>query len=245
MMLFDEGPDRDRWAAHDADFTPLPVIRQGLSCVLRLVQYFSEESYKPVAACDPAAGAGAFGVVFRELLAPFCQTTGIEVREEERAHVERNYDIAVIGSFESAVHDVALDLVATNPPWGTRWPQIARAVIPRARVVALLGPTTWGHSDEPAEALDLFEQHPPWCCLRVPGRVQFRTGTNPRTGTKYSADNRKVAWWVWIDDAIPLVRNVGYVVPDMPAFATITLPRLPKEDRRWTVRPGTEQGNEA
>ena len=35
--------------------------------------------------------------------------------------------------------------------------------------------------------------------------------------------------------------NVGDVVPDMPAFATITLPRLPKEDRRWTTRPGTEE----
>lgn len=240
MMLFDdEGPDRDRWAAHDADFTPLPVIRQGLACVLRLVQCYGSSAWTPRKALDPSAGAGAFGMVFRELL-PLCHTTGVEVREEEREHVMRNYDQALICSFQDLQTQVA-DLVATNPPWGTAWSQIAREWIPLADVVALLGPTTWGHSDEPAEALDLFEKHPPWCCLRVPGRVQFRTGTNPRTGTKYSADNRKVAWWVWADGVMPLVRNVGDVVPDMPAFATITLPRLPKEDRRWTTRPGTEE----
>lgn len=242
--LFDDaGPDRERWADHDADFTPLPVIRQGLVEIFRLLAFVRRKNSFVRSALDPNAGAGGFGVVFRELFN--ARTYGIEIREEERENIKRNYDYSVVGDVlaEGVIDSLGIapiiDLVATNPAWGSVWPKVAAIAIARAKVVALLGPSTWGHSREPSEALDLFEAHPPWVQLRIPGRLQFRTGINPHTGTKYSADNRKLSWWVWAREVPPLVIDVGTT---RPRWATLTLEELPLPSRRWSVRPGTLPG---
>lgn len=48
---------------------------------------------------DPSAGAGIFGQVLERFL-PLAERTGVELREEERRHVEANYTVASIADFE-------------------------------------------------------------------------------------------------------------------------------------------------
>lgn len=242
--LFGDAPDRDRWADHDADFTPPLVVRQGLTAIASLLGM-------PSRVWDPAAGAGIFGQVAGSLWRAKLEDLGVplqlyanEVREEERPHLARHYDtIAIADATTSpACADRSVAAVATNPPWNL-WPSIARAglrALDHRGWMALLGPVSWGASFEGAEALDLFVETPPILELRIPGRIRYRTGTNPRTGRAYGSDHRKCAWWVWAPDARELVRSAvaGMRPAAIAHWTTAVLPALPAEALRWTVRPG-------
>lgn len=231
--LLGDQPDRERWAAHDADFTPRGVVRQGLGLVARL-------SGRPrLTMLDPCAGAGVFGMVAREVL-PAAQRFGIEAREEEREHVARWYPHGfVLGRFQDAGSPIAygLDLIATNPPFD-QWAELLAWALGRVApggFVLLLGLTTWGNSDEPSERADVMRKHRPLLEARIHGRIRFRTGTNPANGKPYGTDSRKYSWWVWQRDAV-LSAFEG-----LPTWHTTILPALPKADREWKVRPGTEE----
>lgn len=215
-------PDpRPRWAEYDACFTPPAVVEQ-LFVALRSIVDVPRRGRL----LDPCAGAGVFGMVARRRLRAW-EIVAVEPREEERAHLEQHYDTVVTGTAQAygqAAHDSQFfDIVCTNPPWWC-WGDIFDAVWPlviEGGALALLGPSTWGHSDEASERIDVFERVTPAHQLRVRGRIAF----NGSAGT----DNRKCSWWLWRNDGVA-----------RDSWTTLTLPALPAEARRWTTRPGTE-----
>lgn len=218
---------RERWAAFDACFTPEAVVEQGLRW---LRSYIGRRS--AVTFLDPCAGAGIFGKVARGVF-PALASLGVEPRLEEHEHVARHYDVPFLGTAQEYAKlslRRSWSLIATNPPWGSgqavdNWGDIFDACWPlldMGGVLALLGPSTWGHSDEVSERIDVFERVLPAYQLRIRGRIAFNGGS--------STDNRKCSWWVWCNDGVA-----------RDSTTMINLPALPVEARRWTVRPGTEE----
>lgn len=211
---------RPEWAAHDACFTPEPVVAQGL-------QFLLAEGVvaKGCRVLDPCAGAGVFGKVVRRILEPTV-LVGIEPRASEFPAVRRHYDVvahAVAQSWcDASIDRQRFDLVITNPPWWC-WTEIfwaAAGMLARGGVIAFLGPSSWGHSDESSEGADAFDRWTPAMQLRIRGRIAFNGGS--------ATDNRKCSWWVWGKGENPT------------DWMTRTLPALPVCDRRWSIRPGTD-----
>jgi hypothetical protein len=217
---------RARWSAWEACFTPEAVVDQGL----RWAEWHSLIRISTV--LDPCAGAGVFGKVARRLW-PEAELLAFEPRCEESEHLQRHYDaVGLMTAQQGAVtqRDERFDLVTTNPPWGEgeetqNWGDIFDAVWPLVAergLLMLLGPSTWGHSDETSECARVFDEHVPAYQLRIRGRIAFNGGS--------STDNRKCSWWVWCNDGVA-----------RDSTTMITLPALPAEARRWNVRPGTEE----
>jgi hypothetical protein len=212
--------ERARWAEFDACFTPAPVVVQFIDTIPKLVRLPTRAR-----TLDPSAGGGVFGKVIGEMR-PDWHRTAVEPRDEEVPYLERNYDDYYVGTaqrFAESIVPEPFDLAAGNPPWWC-WGDIFDAVWPlviEGGALALLGPSTWGHSDESSECIDVFERVCPAYQLRVRGRIAFNGGS--------STDNRKCSWWVWCNDGVA-----------RDSTTMITLPALPPEARRWSVRPGTE-----
>jgi hypothetical protein len=225
LMIDGVEDERARWAAFDACFTPEAVVEQGL----RWLEWHS--LIRVARVLDPCAGAGIFGKVARRLW-PEAWTVGVEPRVEENCH--RHYDATYLATAQEFGTTISgktrYELVSTNPPWGSgqavdNWGDIFDAVWPLVAdrgMLALLGPSTWGHSDEASERVDVFERVCPAYQLRIRGRIAFNGGS--------STDNRKCSWWVWCNDGVA-----------RDSTTMINLPALPAEARRWTVRPGTEE----
>jgi hypothetical protein len=229
--LLGDQPDRERWAKHDADFTPRRVVRQGLELAERVL------GQAPGTLLDPCAGAGVFGMEAHHLWRG-CLRFGIEARAEEREHVARWYPHGfVIDRFQDAPSiGLEPDLIATNPPFD-QWPELLAWALDYVRpggVVMFLGLVSWGCSDEPSERADVLRAFPPVLEGRIFGRIKFRTGRNPNTGKPYGTDSRKYAWWCWQRD------GVRSTFEGLPTWSTTILPAIPRPDREWKVRPGTE-----
>lgn len=216
--------ERLRWALHSACFTPRAVVRQGLERIRDRLPCCPRPWV-----LDVGAGGGVFGQVAREVFAPEL-LVAVEPREEERANLLRHYDqVHTMDADEFGVfareHWAVFDLAPSNPPWDlwadcwlAQWPLVSPGGI-----LAMLGPSTWGHSDEASEAIDLFEAEPPTEQWRIRGRIAFNGGT--------AVDNRKCSWWVWVK---------GWPRDPDGAWRCLTLPMLSPADRCWRVRPGTE-----
>jgi hypothetical protein len=211
---------RARWAEFDACFTPTPVARQ-------LVERLKPMVRSNPRVLDPCAGSGVFGMVAADL-SP-CHLVAIEPRDEELLALQRWYDDVHGGNAQDVcpqllADEQEFDLIVTNPPWWC-WGEIMRhawQLLADDGVLALLGPSTWGHSDESSEFVDVFDEMPPIEQWRVRGRIAFNGGS--------STDNRKCSLWLW---------RMG-AAADRDGWKCINLPALPVEARRWTVRPGTE-----
>ena len=244
--LFEAPPEFDpaRLREHEADFTPLGVVRQFVDWLCaRQPNGWSPLACKRI--LDPSAGAGAYGAVLRARF-PRAHLTAIELRPEERPHLERHYDEVIIGDARVELAKLAeagrrFDLIATNPPF-TLLVDLLKLCLPLLgddAVLALFGLTQWGQAEDHHETLD---QHRPFGQARVGGRVRFRSGLNPKTGKPWSADAREYCHWVW--------SQIGRLVPVDPdrrvpleheEWFVWQLPPLPAEDRAWTIRPGTEE----
>jgi hypothetical protein len=229
---FDSGaPDHERLRAYDADFTPGPVVAQGLEWVDRLVG-------APDVFLDPSAGAGVFGQQYAAL-APRSHRIGIEIREEEFPGVEAHYMSAHHSSFESwgAETDVRPDIIATNPPFTlfAEFVETSHEILAADGALMLLGLSTWGQS---AAGAALFERFMPIVQLRIGGRIGFRgPGHNPKTGDPWGSDLRDYSWWIWMPSAI-----TRHFYGD-PYWRTIQLPSLSLAQRTWRVKPGTERAD--
>lgn len=219
---------RAEWAEHDACFTPGPVVRQGLAWLAPRLP-----NDRRIVMLDPCAGGGVFGQQARLELGSRVEIHGVEPRASESG-AARHYDrFARLRAQDlvSVPGRHGADLVVTNPPWWC-WAEIFRAcwplVVPGGWL-AVLGPSSWGHSDEPSEGVSVFDDEPPRVQLRIRGRVAFNGGR--------ATDNRKCSWWIW--------RNVG--ARGLEAERTRSggwwcenLPALTPAERSWVVRPGTE-----
>ena len=218
--------DRARWAEHEACFLPLPVALQGVEAIREHLHVLDDAHI-----LDLGAGAGSIGVALRQVF-PAATIVACEPRDEEVSHLLPKYDEVIVGTARqlaalragrSARHD--FDLVVSNPPWsiwGEVW-ECAWSMVRPGGYVVMHGPSTWGHSDESSEYIDVFDDCPPLQQWRVRGRVAYNGGA--------ATDNRKVSWWVWRMGAPKGVRG----------WWSINLPALEAEQRRWRVRPGTEQ----
>lgn len=239
LQIVGDGYDRVRWSEFDADFTPRAVVRQGLGA-LRLFdnrgRLLDAPAADPASIWDPSAGAGVFGSVAREIF-PDTELVGTEPRIEERPHLEHNYDHHVIAEFAAGypLAPARPSWIVTNPPW-SRWTELVEFVWPLVELgttLALLGPIGWGASFEAAEGLDTMLRCPPVAELRIPERIKFRRGTNPRNGKPYTSDHRKCAWWVFKRRARPKKSAM------LLHWNTYVLPKMRSADYEWTVRPGT------
>lgn len=235
LPLLDDGhaATTERLREYEVDYTPGPVVRQGLEwLVLRLRMVLEFPRWRVL---DPSAGAGVFG---QQLHAMGHDPDhgfrwAVEPRFEEKGNLKRHYHEVDCCTFEDFADDGGrdvepFDLVAGNPPF-TLWPKFverAYALAPGGAIL-LYGSPVWGQS---AEGAEVFRRFPPYACARVVGRVHHRgPGLNPKTGKPWGADQRDSCWWLWVPALRPWT------------WTTANLPALPAEARRWTVRPGTEE----
>lgn len=239
--LIDDGhaEDLERLREFEVDYTPGPVVRQGLEWALRRlheVDYITRFSllagFPGLRFLDPSAGAGVFGAQLDVLGHDPDHGTrwAVEPRPEERANLRRHYHSVASCRFEECndFDGEPFDLIATNPPFSL-WAQfLVRALdlVSKGGAVVLYGSIAWGQS---SEGDGVFARLPPSRCARIVGRVHHRgPGNNPKTGKPWGSDLRDMCWWMWRKDRSPNM------------WLTENLPALPAEARRWTVRPGTE-----
>jgi hypothetical protein len=214
--------DEARLREHEADFTPMPVVRQCLEHAVRL----SGWSGDPESVCDPAAGGGVW---LREMsrLWPCAYALAIEKREEERVHLERIATDVVVGDaldHRSYAGLPPVDLFATNPAFSL-FCDYADTLLTRAEDVWLFSPIDANVRGE--ESSKWLEQNAVYVqrCLWVRGGVGFRgPGTNQ--------DFRQYGLWMFRANPEPESGPDGWPVT--------LLPWLDGKDRRWVTRPGTE-----
>lgn len=247
-----EADPRPTWAAFSACFTPRAVVRQGL---IRLLRCWPVRAGAVVV--DLGAGGGVFGQVWRELeaegLVPRAYLVAVEPRESEAANLRRYYDEVQVLDADAFAREWAernparpVDLVIGNPPWDLFgqcidcvWPLLAHGAI-----LAMLGPSQWGHSDEGAERADLFDRIRPIAQWRVRGRIAFTGGAGHQS---------KCSWWTfrrgvsdvptldgWPPEGMAEARANGLLPGDPIPWPTLTLPQLTKPELTWRLRPGTD-----
>ncbi len=216
-----EDLDDERLRAYEADFTPMPVVRQ---CLMYGAEFAGFHA-SPESVCDPAAGAGAWCAGMRERFVPE-SITAIELRPEERPHLERHADAVLIGDAiqyaESCSRHHAWDLVATNPPF-SRFAEYADRFLRLCHDVWLFAPVDALVRGEQANkdlvGLSKYLHRVLW----VPGALSFRE--NRQT------DFRQYGLWMFRDEAT-----------DFNTWTVQLLPRLSGEALKWRTRPGTEVG---
>lgn len=225
QATLDVGPDpRERWAEHEADFTPEPVVRQGLGWL--------RELYDCRRFLDPCAGAGVFGKVASDLwhsLPTNGLSWALEPRLEEKRVLKRHYHEVDCSTYQEAYRagfdDEPWDVIATNPPF-SEFANLVRGSLPLLApegVLMLLGRSAV--MQRGAEKVALCLDEPPTYELRIAGAIGFR-------GPGHNADSWCYSWWIWCEEE----RRKGRA----PRWTTIQLPMLSAADRRWKVRPGTE-----
>jgi predicted RNA methylase len=215
-------PDDERLREHEADFTPLPVVRQ---CVDRACDIIGPRPYgRGMRMCDPAAGAGAWASELRGCGGDEDRVVAIEKRQEEREHLKRHaHEVHICDALQWATRyrGKSFDLTATNPPF-TLLPDFVDAFLQISRHVWMFGRV---------DALVRGKETSEWlrrraknlrCVLVVPGAISFREHG--------STDLYQYGLWM-------------FEAPEVgPAdgWTTILLPRLDGHLRKWKTRPGTE-----
>jgi hypothetical protein len=225
------GPDYDRLREFDADFTPGPVVHQGLATVAELLPE------DPALVLDPSAGAGVFGQQAK-VVWPSARLIGLEPRAEEGAHLAQNYTRHATTTFqewaEGDIADARPNLIATNPPFSLfpEFVELGLDLLSDTGMLMLLGLSTWGQS---ADGIRLFDRFWPALQIRIGGRIGFRgPGINPKNGKPWGVDQRDYSWWIWVP---------GRIVPRFygrPYWRTLQLPVLSTAQRTWREKPGTE-----
>ncbi len=230
----DGGPDQERLREFQADFTPGPIVRQGLERVL--------DYCDPMRFLDPCAGSGVFGQQLRQVYPPEL-SWAVEPRLEEKGNLKRHYHEVEAQTYQEAFaedpvfDDEPFDLIATNSPF-TEFVPLVEAALPLLAPKGVL--MLLGLSDVMQRAkgkVEFIETCSPTYELRIAGPIGFRgPGTNPETGKRWGMDQRSYSWWVWKADAVRRRKSRG------ASWYCHQLPMLPSQDRQWKVRPGTEPG---
>ncbi len=250
--LFGEAlpPPEPRRALFDVDYTPPPVAGQIIDRVtwgwlVPDVERGDQELHKPKIL---GLGSGA-GVWEMELRKRFSQAhiTAVEIREEERPHLECWCDEVIIGDIEIVEPELGqYDLVIGNIPFslpdarkkpnkdGTPKKSRLRAfelfvVAMRERHladtlrsrIALYVPSAWWQRSKAAALL--ARDHQPCQQMNVPLGVGHR-------GPGRHADKLSYAAYTWTHAKGPTCHG----------WHAFDLPPLDAEERKWLVVPGTE-----
>lgn len=230
-LLIDDGHAAhiDRMREFEVDYTPGPVVRQGLEWGLASSWRHRLPGMRFL---DPSAGAGVFGQRLGALghYPSVGMRWAVEPRAEETGNLKRHYDEVESCRFEECddFDGEPFDVIGTNPPFSLWAMFLERALdlVSDGGMVLFYGALAWGQSSEGAR---VFSRSMPSACARVVGRVHHRgPGLNPKTGKRWVGDKRDTCWWLWR-------RGLR-----QRAWTTENLPALPAEARRWTIRPGTE-----
>lgn len=222
--------NEERLRAHQADFTPAPIVRQGLEFVA--ARLWESGLPAPKTILDPFAGGGVFAMVAREIW-PEAQITSFEAREEELPSLQRHNNITLIGDAVKLMETRAelglkYDLIATNPPFRLIAPNeegkvplpiLMQRLLNPTGMMVLLGQNDVGQRSKAGEKL--FRDLPPAWQARICGSISFRGK---------GVDQRDYSFFAWQE----LERGAD------GAWQTFNLPRLPSKDRSWKVIPGTE-----
>ncbi len=219
--------DHDRLRKFEADFTPPEVARLCLECAFEEV--WREPFFGTARVLDLGAGAGVWSQQVRRTCPIRAKITGIEIREEERSHLERNCDNVLIADFLDPTFEIrpTFDLVVGNPPFS-----LFREFVERSLAVAA---QVWLFA--PYDACTRGADAAAWLAdqsrhlekqLIIPGALKFRNGENPKTKKPYTTDFRTYALWCFS------------AFKDEEGWQCDILEMLPSQDRKWVVRPGTE-----
>lgn len=182
---------------HQADYTPLGVVRQILGTL----------DISPSTILDPSTGAGAWARVAKERW-PGAYIESFEIRPEEQRG--RQYaDAFHLQGFERGVcRKEAYDLIATNPPfkYATEWVPDMLALLEPGGLLVWYGLSNLGQRSKASR--DLFRTSSPILQLRIAGGVRHRM-----TG---SGDQRDVSAWIWRKGASP----DGWVCRNLPEMGS-------------------------
>ena len=241
-------------ASRGAAYTPLPVatacLEAGMPAAVRTAHGY-RRPHGPLRILDVCAGAGGWSEALLNLWLSVkgstrrdLHITAVELDPRERAHLERWCDRVIIDDWTAALRH-EYDVVIGNPDFALlrapsdgaggydverSMPAQLLAVAPAVLLFSRLG--TWS-KDGPGVAVRRV--YPAAVAWEVPGSIHFHApGTlslkaRKKDGTPQvmGADQHSYAAFLWWSG------HTGPTVCDI-------LPDLPAEDRRWTVRPGTE-----
>lgn len=227
----DGSPDFERLAAYEAWFTPGPVVLQGLQWLRRNLVRDCKRFL------DPCAGAGVFAQQARRCW-DADKFVSVEARNEEETYLERHSKpyMMTFQEFFADRRRGSFDVIAGNPPFSL-FPQLQEHAIDFLRpdgALMLLAPTQSLQRGE--EKVSWLREHPPSIELKISGSIGFRgPGINPKTGKPWGVDALCYSWWIW------RFQHKRVRTDDTPKWITYQLDWLPSADRRWTVRPGTEE----
>lgn len=216
---------------HEADFTPYPIAKLCLMEAAKRVTFSGA-----LHVLDPSAGAGVWLQAAREVL-DVETSVGVDIRESEREHLERNADHAVIGDYMALErHRGAYHVAVANPPFSLFFDFCSAMMVEadHAWVYAPIDPHL--RSADGVEAMRELAPHVDRLLI-VPGPVNFRgPGKNPKTGKPWGSDFRTYGLWMLTYKQRP------HGIFNGPALSwkTEVLRMPPAAHRKWTVRPGTE-----
>lgn len=218
---------------YELDSTPRAVSNQGAMFALKhWMEMKPNHAKTEVRVADLFAGAGSWTLGVRkaaEALGLKPEITAVEIREDDRIHLERHADRVIIGDYSMIKDHEPYDIIIGNPAFKAWGPAIRMVIdtpcITKSGIAVALVHNGLGQRGE--EGSLLFETHGPKEQWRITGPVSFRVGLNPKNGKEYGADARDYSLWVW-ERKCP------------KEWKTKNLPRLSSAEREWVVRPGTE-----
>lgn len=236
-LLIDNGNDVATRRARSSDLTPQGLVVDMLIALDEMLRV------PPRITFDPCAGGGIWGQVEREIW-PKTRRLGVDVRAFEEGSA-KHYDGFMAGTDVSDVlhRRVATgqfplldeaDATITNPDFSLAFergvgrgkarvqrPSLVddlRGLLPRCRLLALLGTSQAGQRGESRE---LFRDYPPDLQLRATAPAACRGGS--------ATDSRDYSLWVWGDCSLfehDLARALGdlprsdWLTRNVPAVST-------------------------
>jgi hypothetical protein len=248
--LFDTIPTAHEQAAddrdHELDRTPRGVVRQALARLLSVGwsthegrhgvnvdgrRVWSEGGGQPLRVLDWCAGSGVWASEVRAWAVTHgipVHITGVELREAERANLDRWCDEVRIGHWAGALANpgcadepCCFNLVVGNPAFSLMLAGLP-LLLEHASAAIVLHTTETLQRTEAGAAL--AASHPPTRELGIPGSVRYR-------GAGTGADQRIYSVSSWVRGA----RSDGLGWPRE------VLPLLPPAERGWVEPPGGER----
>lgn len=207
-MKAERSAQQQRWLDHDAWFTPG-------DCAEQVMRGARDLGVEPESIVDLGAGPGGW-LQRANFVWPRAHRTAIEIRPEERPHLERWAHTIHIADFRTVQLPRRVDLIVGNFAFSELCPKLHWSFA-RARWVLTLVPAGFGAAEGAEQLLQL---RPPQHSLRLAGRISFMNG---------ATDFQHHEALLWDTDS-----------QSGDQWCTHPLALLPWSSRRWIIRPGEE-----